>query len=298
MTKKEFLLERFYEKRARTIENNRAFYTNSSVARTKPFKIADQLYYVGDKKVCVHLIDTGDGLILLDSGYFGTAHLLIDSIWRVGFDPANVRWIIHTHGHHDHFGASEEFRIMYGTKLAISRVDAEALRKEPKLASINSSIYPYAKIPDFDYEIEDGEIFELGSMKIHCVLTPGHTDGVLSLFFEVTDNGKTYLAGMFGGAGVNAVTLPYIVHNGRKEDCAQQMLSSIKNIWDRPVVVHIGNHPKNNNTMEKRDQQLKKGGNPFVAPDSWHTFLGELITKIENIIAENKKMEKEISELV
>lgn len=239
------------------------FYTNPSVARIEPFKIADQLYYVGDKKVCVHLIDTEDGLILIDSGYFGTTHMLVDSIWRAGFDPANVRWIIHTHGHYDHYGASEEFRIMYGTKLAISKVDAESLREKPHRSAIDTCGYPFAKTPEFDYEIEDGEIFEFGKMKIRCVLTPGHTDGVLSLFFDVTHNGKTYLAGMLGGAGVNALTLPYIYYNERTEDPTQQMLRSIEKygmnrwlfIWEiiRETIKHLRNV---NNSLKKAEIRL------------------------------------------
>ncbi len=295
MTKKDALLKKYYEFFDNRMESMVEFYTNPSVARIEPFQIADQLYYVGDKKVCIHLLDTGDGLILIDSGYFGTAHMLIDSIWRAGFDPANVRWIIHTHGHHDHYGTSEEFRIMYGTKLAISKVDAESLRVRPHRSAIDTCEYPFAKTPVFDYEIEDGEIFELGKMKIRCVLTPGHTDGVLSLFFDVTHNGETYLAGLLGGAGVNALTLPYIYYNERTEDPTQQMLHSIEKIWNEPVVVHLGNHPGNNKTLQKREQQLKEGGNPFIAPDSWHTFLTELRKKVEKIIIDNENLEKEIS---
>jgi hypothetical protein len=34
------------------------------------------------------------------------------------------------------------------------------------------------------------------------------------------------------------------------------MLSSIDKIWNEPVVVHIGNHPYNNHTLEKRAKQL------------------------------------------
>ena len=165
------------------------------------------MYYVGDKKVCIHLIDTGDGLILIDSGYLGARHLLVDSIWRAGFDPRNVRWILHTHGHFDHFGASEEFAKMYGTKLAISRLDAQLLCEKPHYAHIDKTLYPLANIPRFDHEIEDGEIFSLGNVQIRCVLMPGHTQGVLTLFFPVTENGKTYLAGLYGGAGISPVPL-------------------------------------------------------------------------------------------
>ncbi len=296
MKREEFLEKKFNEMRERTEEKNKAFYANPSIAKIDPFKIADGLYYVGDKKVCIHLIDTGDGLILLDSGYFGATHLLVDSIWRAGFDPKNVRWIIHTHGHYDHFGSSEEFRIMYGTKLAIGRVDADGLREKTKRGHIPYAGFPYASIPQFDREIEDGEIFELGNCKMRCILTPGHTDGVLSLFFDVTYQGEKYLAGMFGGVGVNALRLPYVYYNERTGDPAKEMLRSIEKIRKEPVVVHLGNHPNNNRTLEKRRKQLQEGGNPFIAPCSWHDFLDELKGNVEAVMQENEELEKEISE--
>ena len=298
MEKEKILLKKFHEKHKEYEENNKDFYKNPSIAYIEPFRIADGLYYVGDKKVCIHLIDTGDGLILIDSGYLGATHLLVDSIWRLGFDPKNVRWIIHSHGHYDHFGASEEFRNLYGTKLAISRIDAEALREKPHRAHIVPEIFPCAKVPEFDYEIEDGEVFELGNTKIRCVLTPGHTDGVLSFFFEVTDGGEKHLAGLFGGAGVNAMTLPYLCYNERRYDSAQVMLSSIEKIWDEPVMVHLGNHPGNNKTIQKREKQLAEGGNPFIDSESWHEFLTKLKKNVEKVIAQNEELEKEINELL
>lgn len=296
MNSKEILIKKYNDFRVNYDKHNKGFYTNPSIARIEPFKIADGLYYVGDKKVCIHLLDTGDGLILIDSGYLGAAHLLVDSIWRAGFDPQNICWIIHTHAHYDHFGASDEFRRMYGAKLAISRIDAERIREKPHRAHVNNEMFPFAKIPDFDYEIEDGEIFALGNVKIRCIVTPGHTQGVLSLFFDVTENGKTYLAGLYGGAGVNALTLPYICYNDDPENCPQQMLESIEKIWDEKVVVHLGNHPNNNQTLEKREQQIKEGGNPFIAPDSWQKFLSQLKAKVQTIIQNNQALKKEIED--
>ena len=134
---KEFLLKKFHEFQKKQKAKKIDFYSNPCIARIDPFRIADNLYYVGDKKVCIHMIDSGEGLILIDSGYLGTTHLLIDSIWRLGFDPKDVRWIIHTHCHSDHFGASDEFSKMFGTKLAISKADADALRERPHRGHIN-----------------------------------------------------------------------------------------------------------------------------------------------------------------
>lgn len=297
MTAKEYLLEEFRVFHSKKKQKSLAFYANPSTARIDPFKIADGLYYVGDKKVCIHLIDTGDGLILLDSGYLGAGHLLVDSIWRAGFDPKNVSWIIHTHGHWDHFGASEEFRRMYGTKLAISRVDGEILKQKPKYAHVDNHYFPFGEVPEFDRFIEDGEIFELGNVKIRCLLTPGHTQGVLSFFFPVMDNGQTYLAGMFGGAGVNTLSLPAICYDEDPKDCPQQMLASIEKILNEPVVVHLGNHPSNNQTLKKREQQIHEGGNPFVDPNSWRDFLTKHKGTVQKVIEENKALELKMKEL-
>lgn len=284
-------LEKEYQKYVENFRtSHESFYRDPSTARIEPFMIADGLYYVGDKKVCVHLIDTGDGLILLDSGYAGTAHLLIDSIWRVGFDPSNVKWILHTHGHTDHFGASSEFQRMFGTKLAISKADADSLRENPNRAHIDNQIHPYEYIPCFDYEIEDGEEFKLGSTKIRCILTPGHTAGVLTFLFNVTYDGKEHLAGLFGGAGGNTLYLHYSYCLKDPLDMPQRMLSSIAKIYNEPVTVHLGNHPRNNSTLDKREQQLVSGGNPFIDGESWKKFLDSVKITVEDIIKYNESL--------
>ena len=93
---------------------------------------------------------------------------------------------------------------------------------------------------------------------------------------------------MYGGAGINAISLPYIHRNQRSADCPKEMLASIDLVYNEPVVVHIGNHPYNSLTLEKRAKQLAEGGNPFIAPDSWHNFLDGLRAKIKGVIAEKE----------
>ena len=74
MTREEFLLEKFKEKSERYAENHKQFFADPSTGKVPSFKIADNLYYVGDAYVCIHLIDTGDGLIIIDPVY---PHILI-----------------------------------------------------------------------------------------------------------------------------------------------------------------------------------------------------------------------------
>lgn len=40
------------------------------------------------------------------------------------------------------------------------------------LGGIARADFPYAKVPRFDRELEDGEIFEIGNVKFRFVLTP------------------------------------------------------------------------------------------------------------------------------
>ena len=267
-----------------------AFYAAPSIEYIEPFKMADDLYYVGDKLVCVHLIRTDEGLILLDAGYPCTRHLLMASIIRLGFDPADVRWIILTHAHFDHFGAANEFRNLYGTKVALSAADAASMQEKPFRAI---GAVPTENPPVIDRTLEDGEIFSFGGKEIRCVLTPGHTLGTMSFFFHVTDGGKTYLAGQFGGAGINAIKLPYMLHYQLPLDMAHRMVASLDKIKDEPVAVHLGNHPYNSRTLEKRARQLAEGGNPFVDTTTWPALMEDIRKKSLKIIEDNKELAKQ-----
>ena len=271
-------------------KNHATFFAEPSTEYIEPFKMADDLYYVGDKLVCIHLIRTDEGLILLDAGYPQTKHLLFASLIHLGFNPADVRWIILTHAHTDHFGAANEFRNLYGTKVALSRVDAESMREKPFRAVGSFTTVP---MPVIDRELEDGEIFSFGGKQVRCVLTPGHTLGTMSFFFDVTDGGKTYLAGQFGGAGINALKLPYMLHYELPLDMPQRMIASLEQIKSEPVEVHLGNHPYNSKTLQKRARQLEEGGNPFVDATTWPALMDDIRQKSLKIMEENKVLAQE-----
>lgn len=273
---------------AKAREASKEFYAAPSTEAIAPFRIADDLYYVGDRKVCIHLIRTDEGLILIDAGYVPAKHLLWESIIRLGFDPADVRWILLTHGHSDHYGAANEFRNLYGTKVAVSAEDAAYMREQVSRGKQS----PLAAVV-IDRELQDGEIFSFGGKEIRCVLTPGHTLGVMTFFMDVTDGGKTYRAGLLGGVGHMQVKLAYLLYYGLPLDMPQRMLASLDRMEKEHVDIHLGNHPRNNHTLEKREQQLREGGNPFIDPESWPSFLQETREIFEKIIVENEEQAKQ-----
>ena len=221
-----------------------------------PFKIADGLYFVGTHQSSSHMIDTGDGLILIDTGYANTAEMVLSSVRALGFDPANIKYIIHTHHHGDHVAASPEIIRQTGAKTIISTRDNPI------------ALERYAM--DADVKIEDGDTFTLGNKTIRFVLTPGHTVGTLSLFFDTTYEGKTYRVGTFGGAGANTlVPENRDFYSGCREDYA----NSLKRLLEEKVDIFIGNHVWNNDTEERGKRLLAGGKNEFIDSEEWEKFL-------------------------
>ena len=74
-----------------------------------PFRVIGNVYYVGNSNVSSHLIDTGDGLILLDTAFPQTVYLLLESIRRLGFDPVPVA-IVDDENEHQRNDEKEEER--------------------------------------------------------------------------------------------------------------------------------------------------------------------------------------------
>ena len=155
----------------------------------EPFRIIGNVYFVGTFQSSCHIIDTGEGLILVDPGYYKTLYLVIDSIHRLGFDPRDIKYIINTHWHGDHSEAAPALVAISGAKTLIGREDFEKLK--------NFFVA--------DIIINEGYTLSLGNTSISFIETPGHTKGTISFFLNVEDNGKTYRVGMFGGAGVNTM---------------------------------------------------------------------------------------------
>lgn len=250
------------------------YYAHPEKYRLEPFRIFGNLYYVGDQKVCCHLVDTGEGLILFDTGYPHTTHLLTESIRKLGFDPKDLRYIIHSHGHFDHFGGGDALRSVSGAAVCMSAEDTGLLRERPDRALLHWGPSPSATICWPDRELEDGDRIHLGNTDIRCVLTPGHTCGTMSFFFPVTD-GKTRLqAGYMGGVGAITVYKAHNLRYGLPLDKCKRLLSSVRKVWDEPVDIVLGNHPSQNGTLEKHSKfLLNPEKNPFIDAGEWHRFL-------------------------
>lgn len=219
----------------------------------EPFKIIGNVYFVGTFPASSHLIDTGDGLILIDTGYADTLFLLVNSIYKLGFSPYDVKYIIHTHWHWDHAEATAPFVHLTGAKTFIGHKDAERVKQY---------FTP-------DVLLKEGDVVTLGNTKIEVMETPGHTIGTISLFFLAEENGVKYQVGTFGGAGANTLAKGKFDY----DNCREDYLKSLNRLREKKVDVFIGNHVWNNDTEVKSEILRKTGENKFIDGNLWNEFL-------------------------
>ena len=248
---------------------------NVEYQKVPPIKVFDNLYYVGPGSVSVWLIPTTDGIILIDSAQEPLVDHVLDSIRKVGFDPKNIRYILLTHGHLDHFGGAGKIKAAAGhARVAALDEDwtlIEATYKNPVGRGNQDRGAPLAR----DMVLKEGDTVTLGKTQLAVYKLPGHTPGSASFGFTVYDNGRPHKALVFGGPGQR---------NG--VEGGTQFLETIQRLKrefaDVEVPVHVHSYlttypvPAGGTVFEPAQKlaQRKPGDpHPFVDNKAWRAWL-------------------------
>lgn len=268
-------------------QNYEFFFHHPEEYYITPFRIYGNLWFVGNKDVGSYLLDTEEGIILIDTSYPTTRDLMIQSIWEAGFNPRSIRYILHTHGHFDHFGATNFLASLSGAKLCLGAGDAEMFKKRPELALVEDG--HYSKVPLFvpDIELQDGQVITLGSTSVRCVSAPGHTMGVMAYFIELSENGETHLAGLYGGVGLNTLCRDFVNEHNVPE-YREHYVSSLEKVRSEQVTITLGNHTAQNDTAGKRQRMLDAPDtpNPFIDPTEWQRMIDLTISCYHKMLEE------------
>ena len=270
--------EEYKARQAKLLENPMSrFWINQESRYVKPFQMYGNLCYVGDSWVCAHIVDTGNGLLLFDAGNCGNAAtaMLVNAIWEAGFNPADVKWLVLSHGHVDHIGAVNFFKRMFGTKIYLGEPDARNFREHPELALIHESTDYMDELFTPDVEIHEGDVIDFGGTEVTFHLAPGHTDGVISCFFDVTDGAEAKRVGYYGGFGFNTLQKAYLQEIGDETFSRRKIyLESIQKVINEKVDIFMPNHTNNVDLLNKRQYMIEHPDeNPFVDETAWKTYL-------------------------
>ena len=251
------------------------------------FRMFGNLYFVGCRKVSVHILKTEVGLVMIDTGYPDMYEQILNSMHTLGLDERDICAIFHSHGHIDHFGCTTKFKTISGAKTYISRIDNEIVNGTYDLSWAAELNIPKEDPFNCDYLVEDEDIFTFGSTSIRCRLTPGHTNGVLSFFIPLHENGKSIVAAMHGGIGTNSMRASFLQKYGLSFDCREKFREGLQTLASEKVDLVLGNHPDQNETEKKRDALL--AGGTILSPNEWQSFLLHCEQRLDNLIASEQQ---------
>lgn len=163
-----------------------------------PTKVFDNLYCIGSRSVVAWAIQTEDGIILIDSMWDDRdAKLIEDGMIKLGLNPKDIKYILISHGHGDHYGGAKYLRDRYNAKVLITKTDYDVMHSLN--LGPNGPRSPKADIDDF---MKDKDVIKLGNTEVTVLETPGHTEGCASFIFPVVNDGKEYTAILWGGTGI------------------------------------------------------------------------------------------------
>ena len=224
----------------------------------------------GQDNVAAFLLDTGEGLILIDTGLCPeTFYLVIDRIWRAGFDPKDIRKIFLTHWHGDHSCSVRFLTEMTGAEVWLSRED-EAEHQKHADDDFPMRVTPYTVTNLYD----DSTPIHMGRFTIRTRLCPGHTVGATSFFFEDTDEktGKTYKVALHGGLGVGQMSKEGVVKAGVDPQLPHIFVKDCFELAQLPVDIALASHLNQNNILPNIPAD-PDDYTVFVADYAWHDVL-------------------------
>ena len=141
-----------------------------------PFRIADNLFYVGSRDLAAYLVTTPAGNILINANYTSSPPLIRRSVEQLGFRWRDTKILLVSHVHTDHAGGAAEILKETGAKFEVMEGDA-AVAEDGGRTDFAFGPRPQFPPAHVDHVLHDGEAVTLGGVTLTAHRTGGHTRG-------------------------------------------------------------------------------------------------------------------------
>ena len=245
---------------------------------TRPFpafKLIGNVYWVGTYDLSTYLITSGDGHLLINTGFPETVPQIRQGVEKLGFKFGDVKVLLATHAHGDHVAGLAELKRLTGARLMMMEPDA-ALLEDGGRSDFRFGDEPGTRFPPVavDRRLRDHDTVVLGGVTLTAHHHPGHTKGATSFALTVRENGRDYRVVIANMGGINAgVTVsgmtkyPTIGDDYARTFAAQKAL---------PVDVFLASHAAQFRMHEKYKPGDAYDPNRFVDPMGYRAAVERL----------------------
>jgi metallo-beta-lactamase class B len=241
-------------------------------ALIEPLKVFDNLYFVGQNAVSSWALKTSEGFIIIDTlnNTDEARNIIVGGFTKLGLNPKDIKYVLITHEHGDHFAGAPYLRDTFGARLIASKVAWDAMAAQAKAPAREAA--PGAQAPPADWAklapqlrpndiaVVDGQKLTIGDTELTFYITPGHADGAMNIMFPVVDNGTRRMAAMYGGFGS--------VRDAANQQKHVDSMARMRKMWQAAgVEVQVGNHQTQDNSVDKLEiLRYRRPGdpNPYV----------------------------------
>ncbi len=251
-----------------------------------PFKLHGRSYYVGVQGLSAILIQTSEGLILLDGGLPQSAPLIEANIRSLGLKVEDIKLIVNSHAHYDHAGGIARLQRDSGATVAASGPGARALMAgmpvpdDPQFGKDGKDgVFP--RVPRVRV-VKDKEEIRVGDTAITAHLTPGHTPGSTAWTWS----------SCAGAACLNLVyadSLTAVSSEGFRflgdqthPDVSEAFRRSIATVGALPCDIMVSTHPSASRLLDR----LKLRGSadtpdPLIDPGACRAYANDARAKLD-----------------
>lgn len=227
----------------------------------EPVKIFDNLYYVGSQLQSMWAVTTSEGIILHDTAFdYMVQDQIVNGFKKLGLDPAQIKYVIVSHGHTDHYLGAKYLQDTYRSRIIMSEADWNYVEKDNT---------PADKKPRRDMVATDGMKLTLGDTTLTMYITPGHTPGTISSLIPIKDGNQRRLGSIWGGNSLSARGFSSLAEALKLYTASAKRFRDI--VTKAGADVFLSSHTNHDKTLDKLNAlRFRNPGDPhpFVSKDA------------------------------
>jgi len=246
----------------------------------KPFRILDNLYYVGSRDLAAYLIVTPAGNILINANLEQSPPQIRASVAQLGFKWKDIKILLNGQAHFDHVGGMAQVLRETGAQNWVMDGDARVVESggATDFAFGPKPLFPKAQV---DKVLHDGSVIQLGGITLVAHKTPGHTRGCTTFTL------KGHLPGEPAGklrdvvivGGLWALSEYRLVDRPGKPASYPGIARDFRNMYAAmrklPCTIFLGAHGSYFNMLAKLERMPREGANVWIDPKGYFAKIKE-----------------------